>query len=516
MKEDNPSETKDILLNLFGSSTSSHSDEEDSDSEVESDFSNAEAKTVLSAVVEMVAMGGSRGLISLREIPPGILLLAEIPIVTWNDNTFEEEENLRRTIEACLMDELAYRTTKSLHPKMLKDCDTEEIERAETLLGSPTLNEIAHKVGVSQEEVLRVLLVLQHNGFGSGLYGVLTMLNHSCDPNCIKFPPSTGSSGASEVWTVRQIREGEELTICYCEPLEMTNESIREYLELHHRFHCKCSVCVSAAIYENSLPEQEQHFLRKSHSLGRNLQEIVVGMEQELLFLRNLDDSEVGFESLARLMKATTDLSAVESDENTGDNMSVSPRVLARLCKLAANTAVTFLEYANKSSEQRRRPKGVLLKMATFSFLRNSLLLMSHQLKYLDAHHPDMASSHIDIAEALDCALKFYQEDLVIALNAPVDENYSELKLLKILCRKEGIAEDTWSGEGQFRMVRVTKDIIKKESNRFRAEGAIIKNLYSRSHFPSRYVTLRHNLPGICHWGDFVPVGHSKFFSVNK
>ena len=98
-----------------------------------------------------------------------------------------------------------------------------------------------------------------------------------------------------------------------------------------------------------------------------------------------------------------------------------------------------------------------------------------------------LSQSALDIAEAIDCALKFHQEDLVVALNAPVDKNHGGLKLLKILSRKEGIAEDTRSGEGQFSMVIVTKDRIKKESNRFRAEGAILKNLYSRSPFPSRY-----------------------------
>jgi hypothetical protein len=38
-------------------------------------------------------------------------------------------------------------------------------------------------------------------------------------------------------------------------------------------------------------------------------------MEQELQFLENLDDLELGFESVTKLMKATTDLSEIESEE---------------------------------------------------------------------------------------------------------------------------------------------------------------------------------------------------------
>ena len=121
-------------------------------------------------------------------------------------------------------------------------------------------------------------------------------------------------------------------------------------------------------------------------------------------------------------------------------------------------------------------------------------------MKYLGPYHPDIASSHIDIAEALECVLKFYPEDLITALCAPLD-GFPELKLLKIQIK---------SGES----TAITKHAIVKESIRFRAEGTLIKNLYSRSLFPSRYVSLRGCLPGACHWGDLIPPGHLKNFSA--
>ena len=51
----------------------------------------------------------------------------------------------------------------------------------------------------------------------------------------------------------------------------------------------------------------------------------------------------------------------------------------------------------------------------------------------------------------------------------------------------------------------VTKRIMIKESNRFRTEGGIIKNLYSRGRYPTRLTTLREGTPGLCYWGNFVP-----------
>ena len=70
------------------------------------------------------------------------------------------------------------------------------------------------------------------------------MVNHSCDPNCIKFAPKPGSLGASEIYATRAIGVGDEITICYCSPIEMTQHSMRNYLQRQHRFQCKCAVCL--------------------------------------------------------------------------------------------------------------------------------------------------------------------------------------------------------------------------------------------------------------------------------
>lgn len=485
-------EAVDILDDLFGSTE----DEMDNhDIEVEETESMR-----LSTVVEMRDIGGSRGLVSNCRIPPGVLLLAETPAVTWKENKLEEIENLIVTVEACLVNKVGHEITKNLHPKLLADCDEEEVENAKALLDSNCIEELSLKTGIEKEEILRVLLVLQHNGFGSGLYGVLTMLNHSCNPNCIKFPPSAGSSGASEIWTVKQVEKGEECTICYCEPLEMSKKSMEQYLETHHRFSCKCSDCISMIMNENNAPQEILDVIQRAAAHENKLQEIIVGMEQELKFLRDLNDLEVGFESVAKLMKATTDLSEIESLESVElNNIKISPRTLARLHKLSTDSAATFLEYANMKSDQRRKPKEVLVKSAAFSFLRNSLCLLLNQTKYLDSNHPNIASTNIDIAEALDCALQFFPEDLITALNLPIDKNCPELRLLQF---KLNASDNP--------LVFVTKQMIRKESTRFRNEGNRIKSLYLRRHFLSSYICLRE---GPCYWGDVIPAEHMKLLS---
>ena len=511
-------QSESVLQDLFGTSS-----DDDSDSDTVAESSSVATtlitSTRISAVVEMHNVGGNRGVVALCRIPPGVLLLAETPTATWNCNNLEEED-LLAAVEACFSIKGAHDTIKTLHPINLTDCDGEEITRAEELIGRDKIAGIAIKVSETNEEVLRVVLALQHNGFGSGLYGVLTMLNHSCSPNCVKFSPSTGSSSASEVWTVKQIEEGDELTICYCEPLEMTKESMREYLEVHHRFSCTCTYCQETIVSENYLSDEKQFFHKRILLQESKLQEIIIGMEQELSFLRNIGDVEVAFESVAKLMKASTDLSSIESDECAVGNFPVNYRIMARLNKIAANAAVLFLDYADKIGSDGRRPKEILIKAASFSFLRNSLSLLSNQKKYLSEYHPDIASSYIDIAEALDCCSGHFADDIIEALNAPVHDDFPELCLLKISRHSPSTstsvpvinAEKSANADVGPQHKRVTIQEIKKEANRFRSEGTAVKNLYVRTRFPSRIKTLLGGLPGVCHWGDYIPSDHMKLF----
>lgn len=184
------------------------SDKEEDEEQVGEEDDKSE-QSILSKVVEISNIGGNRGLVATCYIPSCVLILAEVPAVTWKDKNLEEKNALITTIETCLSNELAYSTSKNLYPKSIEDCRKDEIDTLHELLTPIEITGIAIRSNIDRDEVLRVLLVLQHNGFGSGLYNVLTMLNHSCNPNCIKFSPSAGSSGASEVWTVREVQENE-------------------------------------------------------------------------------------------------------------------------------------------------------------------------------------------------------------------------------------------------------------------------------------------------------------------
>lgn len=73
---------------------------------------------------------------------------------------------------------------------------------------------------------------------GVGLYPSVSLLNHSCDPNCcIVF-----SGPHLLLHAVRDIKAGEELTICYLDML-MTSEGRRKQLREQYCFECDCFRC---------------------------------------------------------------------------------------------------------------------------------------------------------------------------------------------------------------------------------------------------------------------------------
>ena len=81
------------------------------------------------------------------------------------------------------------------------------------------VNELSSFSKVSADAIFRLLFTLICNGFDSGVYGFLSIFNHSESPNCIKFSPD-GDKDYSEVRTVAPVKAGEHLTISYVNPRE--------------------------------------------------------------------------------------------------------------------------------------------------------------------------------------------------------------------------------------------------------------------------------------------------------
>jgi hypothetical protein len=139
-------------------------------------------------------IGGERGLFAKFDIPAGSLIISEIPIIVWPECDLTEVENLIQVLQLVCSNQQAIDTTKNLHPRRIEDADEAEFLNVNSTISSKVLVQIAKDSRLSVTEVKRIFLTLQHNGFSSGLYEFLSIANHSCNPNSIKFVPQTTSA----------------------------------------------------------------------------------------------------------------------------------------------------------------------------------------------------------------------------------------------------------------------------------------------------------------------------------
>eukprot|EP00057_Strongylocentrotus_purpuratus_P016803 XP_011671277.1 PREDICTED: histone-lysine N-methyltransferase SMYD3-like [Strongylocentrotus purpuratus] len=76
-------------------------------------------------------------------------------------------------------------------------------------------------------------------GIADGIYLRASMLNHSCDPNCVV----VFDGRKLQLRAIKDVREGEECTISYVDVSEPAKERQAELKERYH-FTCKCVKCI--------------------------------------------------------------------------------------------------------------------------------------------------------------------------------------------------------------------------------------------------------------------------------
>ncbi|KAM6220009.1 histone-lysine N-methyltransferase SMYD3 isoform 2-T2 [Rhynchocyon petersi] len=110
---------------------------------------------------------------------------------------------------------------------------------------------------------------------GVGLYPSMSLLNHSCDPNC-----SIVFNGPHLLLrAVRDIEVGEELTICYLDML-MTSEERKKQLRDQYCFDCDCVRCRTQDKDADMLAGNEQVWREVQESL-KKIEELKVQCKWE-------------------------------------------------------------------------------------------------------------------------------------------------------------------------------------------------------------------------------------------
>ncbi|XP_006897801.1 PREDICTED: histone-lysine N-methyltransferase SMYD3 [Elephantulus edwardii] len=121
---------------------------------------------------------------------------------------------------------------------------------------------------------------------GVGLYPSMSLLNHSCDPNCsIVF-----SGPCLFLRAVRDIEVGEELTICYLDML-MTSEERRKQLRDQYCFECDCIRCQTQ--------DKDAEMLTGDQQVWKDVQEALKKLE-ELKVQQNWEEALATCQAIIR------------------------------------------------------------------------------------------------------------------------------------------------------------------------------------------------------------------------
>lgn len=349
------------------------------------------------AVCKLVSeVGGGRGVFAKSRIEAGCLIIAENSFVDWkNDTDFSDPATLITVIRKIVCDPVALTTSRNLYPQTIDDMKKADYDKMVSLIDEIELRSLSNDASLDMKELVRVGLVLQHNGFQCGLYEQQCLINHSCNPNCVKFNPKTSFS-PSEIWSTRVIEPNEEISICYVTPYECATWSMRKYLWENHRFICCCSKCKSNDKIKNLT---EDAFTSPSSA------DIEESLKEEITFEEELEAMEATLEALENdrqlsVHDISSECASIEEklyklmSETLKNDANFNKLLIARGHKVSLSCNVCNIGAYDKLSA------GIPLEIA-IAYLENALQVYMVQHTYLGNDHPDIATTLFDINNAI-------------------------------------------------------------------------------------------------------------------
>lgn len=377
--------------------------EDEEDCEITDHIDECEGTRAYCEVRACENVGGNRGVFANFDLSAGCLLSAEKSFLSWDHTLdFSDVDDLATIILEIIRSPDSLACTKALFPSTVADCVESDCDHIKQLFQSYDANDLsllAEEAQTSTEEIVRIALTLQHNGFSSGLYEKQCMFNHSCAPNCIKLTPP-GKHSPSEIWTTRPILAGDELVICYYNPVESSSSTVRSYLRSNHRFACKCSTCSVLANTGCEIGLDEAEPLTVEQSIELNFEQQIIIAENAAL---DLQEQRFSLETVELMSLAYAAL-RLQLDEYDVSMVVYTP-LLARLCKAVIAAAVACIEVSELHHLPVKEDDAV-------AFLKDTVQLLGYQRIYLGSEHPDVGSTFLDIAEGIDSLKKQFPGSL--------------------------------------------------------------------------------------------------------
>jgi len=231
------------------------------------------------------APGKGRGLFATRKIPPGKVIFTDAPLVVFKDMS-------EFLMKYCALTDPEIKSKILGLPDPLKAngpedarCSRLKAERYKGLTGN--------------EEYTRANRLAMRNLIGRGLYQLLPLINHGCNPNVSQYAVRLEPHNR-EVVALKMIKKDEEILINYFPVPEFTIGLRKERMEtlLHgHHFICCCPECsmTGKALEENEEDRKELLKLEKlvqrveNNSDKKSQRKAVVGVQKIVELHKKLD-----------------------------------------------------------------------------------------------------------------------------------------------------------------------------------------------------------------------------------
>ncbi len=391
------------------------------ESELESRFSQFSALPVyqhpdVKFQDNMIHRGGGRGFVATRDLAPGTLVLVEEPVA---DMPPPDVSSLYCQEERCLLSifngtdarrDRALQNIAHLHPKKLGDVDPTHLQNLRDKYLSVIRRVRAHPSCISLEGsaelswvatdngILRLLCCLNFNGFESGVYLHLAIINHSCRPNCIKLAhPADACSKRtfSQIRTTVNVLAGTEITICYLIPRLQPLIDRRLALQRQFQFSCTCQLC-----QEESMALQCYRDEATINSCLRHCENVLKGLKTGLI---NPTDAVASSESVVSKAR----LPEMVSGDKKGQLHTpiIFQIIMSQIYNAAVNAAQEKLQLSNENCTS-MTDLGMLLQVLW--------ALAQDRLSDVGPIHPSFSEVLGDLADVVSRLLGSGREGIIV------------------------------------------------------------------------------------------------------
>ncbi|KAG7384253.1 hypothetical protein PHYPSEUDO_002856 [Phytophthora pseudosyringae] len=362
-------------------------------------------------------VGGSRGYVATRDLKPGTRVLVEQLYVPWpSDVETADPEFFLATMESVLsrpdyadiMQHLGH-----LFPKQLSELPEELLAAGRQKYG-PQVDELCRNfsgLALSHDRVLQNVFAMQCNAFDSGVFLYNAMLNHDCNPNCVKFTPEDAGpeGGVSEVRVARPIAKGEQLTISYLYPREQSRENRQKNLWEQFGFECGCELCKRG---DSVLPPPPSA-------------------------ADDSDGTKPGMPDLEKVLVGAEEMIKT-NPEGAADALSVALETLSDALEIVAHDHLVFMrihKLVADSCDLLLRGKTERVCEYSILFLRSSYELLELQRTYLNPDHIDLARTLNDVSQGIQLLLSY--DPKVLLTEFPEWKDFRQASVVENQYRQE-------------------------------------------------------------------------------